>query len=69
MVLLDSGRAMLTKHLRLCNPLKNSSEGAVVKGWISEAWGNIAMVDYPYPASFLEPLPGWPIKVGVEGFT
>lgn len=26
------------------------------------------MVDYPYPANFLEPLPGWPIEAVCEKF-
>ena len=59
----ESGRAQLSKSLRLCSPLKSVSDGEGVKAWLNGAWGNLAMVDYPYPASFLEPLPGWPIKV------
>lgn len=28
----------------------------------------MAMTDYPYPAAFLEPMPGWPIKEAVKPF-
>ena len=31
--------------------------------WLNEVWVDLGMVNYPYPASFLEPLPGWPVKV------
>lgn len=34
-----------------------------LKGWLTGAWSNIAMVEYPYPANFLQNLPAWPIKV------
>ena len=49
--------------LHLCQPLKTQEDVATLKTWLSETWVNLAMVDYPYPASFLEPLPAWPVKV------
>ncbi|VDM51424.1 unnamed protein product [Toxocara canis] len=30
--------------------------------WIQQAFGYMAMVDYPYPSSFITPLPGWPVN-------
>lgn len=58
-----SGRKKLTGIFKLCSPLKTEDDVTELEYWISETWVNLAMVDYPYPASFLEPLPAWPIKV------
>lgn len=33
-------------------------------GSISDALGTMSMVNYPYPTSFVEPLPAWPVKAG-----
>lgn len=33
-----------------------------LSGWLDSAYSYLAMVDYPYPADFMMPLPGHPIK-------
>jgi lysosomal Pro-X carboxypeptidase len=49
----------LATAFRLCEPLK---DGDQLSDWLEAVYFNLAMVDYPYPSSFLEPLPGWPIE-------
>ncbi|XP_033743096.1 lysosomal Pro-X carboxypeptidase-like [Pecten maximus] len=58
----DSGRARLSTSFDLCALLNTSADTDALKSWLVDIMFNLAMVDYPYPASFLEPLPGWPIK-------
>ncbi|XP_077632324.1 lysosomal Pro-X carboxypeptidase isoform X1 [Crocuta crocuta] len=57
------GLDWLSEAFHLCTPLRNSRDVQHLKGWISETWINLAMVDYPYESNFLQPLPAWPIKV------
>ncbi|NXV51061.1 PCP carboxypeptidase, partial [Uria aalge] len=59
----DAGLQWLSSTFRLCSPLKNLQDAAILKNWLSETWINLAMVNYPYKADFLQPLPAWPIKV------
>ncbi|XP_036419132.1 lysosomal Pro-X carboxypeptidase isoform X1 [Colossoma macropomum] len=58
----EEGLQWLYKEFGLCSPLKEEDVGGF-KGWLQETWVNLAMVDYPYEANFLQPLPRWPIKV------
>lgn len=58
-----SGLQWLSEEFSLCAPLKNKNEAVAFKSWLQETWVNLAMVDYPYEANFLQPLPRWPIQV------
>jgi lysosomal Pro-X carboxypeptidase len=60
---MQEGLITLTERFRLCKPLQQSDVAAFVE-WLSNAYIYLAMVDYPYPTSFLQPLPGWPLNVG-----
>jgi len=64
MIIVDKGRIILSQSLRLCQYLRSEVDGIKLKNWLSETWINLAMVNYPYAAVFLEPLPAWPVKVG-----
>ncbi len=61
-----SGLEHLTSLFKLCHPLKSVDE---LKGWLSDMYGNIAMVDYPYPTSFLADLPAFPARVVCTNIT
>ncbi|XP_052525984.1 lysosomal Pro-X carboxypeptidase [Tympanuchus pallidicinctus] len=58
----DAGLQWLSRTFHLCSPLKNLQDAAMLKSWLSETWIDLAMVDYPYKADFLQPLPAWPIR-------
>jgi len=53
------GRRKLTKTFKLCKPMANPD---LLTGWLGEMYFDMAMVNYPYPTSFLSPLPAWPVK-------
>lgn len=36
---------------------------AYLKSFIRDVFETMAMVNYPYPTNFLQPIPGWPVKV------
>ncbi|XP_025411982.1 lysosomal Pro-X carboxypeptidase-like isoform X1 [Sipha flava] len=56
------GRDLISLRWKLCSPLKNDDDVLKLKEWISEVYVNLAMVNYPYSANFLAPLPGNPVK-------
>jgi hypothetical protein len=58
----------LTKTFSLCKPVENKYDLSDVLDWLASVYVDLAMVDYPYAASFLEPLPGWPVKVCFSTF-
>lgn len=55
-----SGREHLTSLFKLCHPLQSADE---LKNWLIDMYGNMAMVDYPYPTSFLADLPAFPARI------
>lgn len=59
----EAGREWLANTWKLCNPITSDKDVDNLKNWLVDVYGNLAMVDYPYPASFLEPLPAYPIQV------
>jgi len=60
----SSGLQDLTEIFKTCTPLENMDDvNNYLINWLETGIGFLAMVDYPYPANFLEPLPAWPVNV------
>lgn len=55
----EGGLQNLTDKFSLCSQLNYTSE---LEDWMYSAYSYLAMVNYPYAADFVEPLPAFPIK-------
>lgn len=58
----EEGLKQITEAFQLCT-LLTSDKVEHLKGWVRNSFTSLAMVDYPYPASFLAPLPAYPVTV------
>nr|VDC67651.1 unnamed protein product [Brassica rapa] len=54
-----NGLQQLSKTFHFCRALNSTDD---LSDWLDSAYSYLAMVDYPYPADFMMPLPGHPIK-------
>ena len=54
----------LAREFKICSPgLRNSGDVQQLINYLNQAYTTLPIIDYPYPANFLMPLPGYPIKV------
>ncbi|EFC48673.1 lysosomal carboxypeptidase [Naegleria gruberi] len=54
----------LSSQFRICSPgIRTSADVNQLISWLTQAYNTLPMIDYPYPANFLMPLPGYPIQV------
>jgi pimeloyl-ACP methyl ester carboxylesterase len=67
----QAGRNSLSSWFQLCENQINSPSDVTntVYNWISNAISYMAMADYPYPASFLGPMPAWPVAAAAAFLT
>lgn len=58
--------ATLSSKFKLCQPISDPAGYHHLLLWLRNAFTIMAMVDYPYPASFLGVLPGWPVHAACQ---
>ncbi|GAB0089884.1 lysosomal Pro-X carboxypeptidase [Sergentomyia squamirostris] len=58
----DEGRAFLTKTFKLCTNLTKHEDISQLTDYLTDMYSNLAMVNYPYSANFLAPLPAYPVR-------
>ena len=54
---------VLSQKFHLCKELKSKEDYRHLLLWIRNAFGFMAMMDYPYPTDFMGNLPTYPVKV------
>jgi len=52
----------IAQIFNLCTVPTGAGEIEYLISTLSSSFGTMAMVDYPYPTDFIEPLPAWPIN-------
>lgn len=57
----NTGLDWLSANYKLCQPFTHPDNVTLLKGYLTDMWTNLAMMDYPYPTSFLAPLPAYPV--------
>ena len=65
----DQGKKWLSENWKLCQPLKNETDVKQLKSYLEDIYTNLAMVDYPYKANFLAPLPAYPVNAVCKHLT
>lgn len=58
--------ATLSSKFALCKPISDDAGYNHLLLWMRNAFTIMAMVDYPYPASFLGNLPAWPVSTSCK---
>lgn len=51
-----------------CDPIAKVEDMTNLIAHLENGFLYMAMTDYPYPSSFLQPMPAWPVKVACEAF-
>lgn len=65
----NTGLNWLNNNWRLCKPFNNKANVTDLKAYLTDLWTNLAMMDYPYPTSFLAPLPANPVNAACDRLT
>uniref|UniRef100_A0A914QFI9 Lysosomal Pro-X carboxypeptidase n=1 Tax=Panagrolaimus davidi TaxID=227884 RepID=A0A914QFI9_9BILA len=65
-----AGRQQLTDIFKINpkTPLNSEADVAALKLYLQGGMEYMAMTDYPYPTSFLNTMPAWPVKTGCNNF-
>ncbi|GIX78186.1 dipeptidyl peptidase 2 [Caerostris extrusa] len=56
------GYSQITRNFHLCNTLKSNKDYDHFLRWARNAFALAAMVDYPYPATFMGNFPAFPVR-------
>jgi len=62
----NTGIDWINKNWHLCEPLTHKDNITDLKYFLTDLWTNLAMMDYPYPTSFLAPLPANPVNAACK---
>lgn len=58
----EGGFGAISQKFHLCKELKSKEDYRHLLLWIRNAFGSMAMMDYPYPTDFMANLPTYPVK-------
>lgn len=60
---------IISNYFNLCKPLKSYQDVEILMDYINDAYSYMAMLNYPYPTSFLKNLTAWPANSSCLPFT